>query len=115
MKKSLIATLGIGRKTWGHVKRLIAEQDWDKIIIISNEWGKQHFAPDKECEWIMVNDRSGFDSIKSEIKNKLPEGKIAISLISGSGKEHMALIAALKEEGRDIELVTITKEGIKYY
>ena len=115
MGKALIATLGIGKGTWGHVKRLIAEQEWDKILVVSNEWGKENFAPDKECEWIMVNNRSGFEMIKNEIKSKLPAGKIALSLVSGSGKEHMAVLVAMKEAGKEIETVIITKEGIKYY
>ena len=115
MGKSLVATLGIGKGTWGHVKRLIADQEWDKIVLISNEWGKENFKPDKECEWIMVNNRSGFELIKNEIKNKLPPGKIAFSMVSGSGKEHIAVLVALKEAGREMELVIITKEGVKYY
>ncbi len=115
MGKTLLATLGIGKGTWGHVKRLIAEQEWDQVLLVSNEWGKENFAPDKECDWIMVNNRSGFDAIKDEIKGKLPEGEIAVSLISGSGKEHMAVLAALKELEKKIELVTITKDGTKYY
>jgi hypothetical protein len=115
MVKAFMATLGIGKGTWGHVKRLIADGEWGRIILISNEWGKENFAPDKECDWIMINNRSGFDVIKEEIKSRLPEGEISVCLISGSGKEHMALIAALKESERNLELVTITKDGIKYY
>ena len=115
MGKTFIATLGIGKGTWGHVKRIISEQEWDQIFLISNEWGKENFAPDKECDWIMVNNRSGFEILKDEIKKKLPQGEITISLISGSGKEHMALIAALKEAGKKIETIIITKDGIKTY
>lgn len=115
MGKTFIATLGIGKGTWGHVKRIIAEQEWEQILLVSNEWGKENFSPDKECDWIMINNRSGFDMIKNEIKEKLPEGDIALSLISGSGKEHMAVLAALKEAKKNIEIVIITKDGIKYY
>jgi len=110
-----MAVLGAGKGTWGHVARLIAEEQWDKIVLISNDWGKANFKPAKECDWILLNNRSGFDMLKDMIKEKLPEGKIAVSLVSGSGKEHMALVAALKEAGREIELVTLTGQGTKYY
>lgn len=112
---ALIAVLGVGKGSWGHVARLIAESEWDKIVLLSNEWGQEKFKPPKECEWIMVNNRAGFELIKDEIKNGLPEGKLFVSLISGSGKEHMALLAALKEAGRDYELIVLTGDGTKSY
>jgi hypothetical protein len=115
MGKAFMAVLGIGRGTWGHVARLIAEENFDRILLISNDWGKSNFTPGKEVEWIIVNNRAGFDAIKDEIKSKLPEESICISLISGSGKEHMALLAAIKEAGRDYELVVLTGSGTKYY
>ncbi len=117
MAKSFIAVLGMGKGTWGHVARLIAEVEFSKVLLISNDWGKQNFAPGegKTVEWILVNNRSGFDTIKEEIKKNLPEGEIAVSLISGSGKEHMAVIAALNEAGKKFQLITLTGDGIKYY
>lgn len=117
MAKSFIAVLGVGKGTWGHVARLISEIEFGKILLISNEWGKQNFAPGegKEVDWVLINNRSGFDVIKDEIKKSLPDGEIAVSLVSGSGKEHMAVIAALNEAGKKFQLVTLTGNGIKYY
>ncbi|MAG18364.1 MAG: hypothetical protein CL944_02740 [Candidatus Diapherotrites archaeon] len=115
MGKILLAVLGIGKGTWGHVARLISEEEWDKIILISNEWGKENFAPAKECDWIIVNNRAGFEIIKDEIKKQLPDGELAVSLISGSGKEHMAVLAALKAKKSKYETVILTGEGTKYY
>ncbi len=114
-KKSLIAVLGIGKGTWGHVARLMADEEWDSITLVSNEWGRENFSPSKECNWVMINNRAGFEVIKNEIKEKLPAGELAVSLVSGGGKEHMALLAAIRESGRDYTIVTLTGEGIKYY
>jgi len=113
--KTLLAVLGVGKGTWGHLARLVSEEEWDRILLISNEWGKENFSPAKECDWIIMNNRAGFEIIKEEIKSKLPDGDIAVSLISGSGKEHMAVLAALKDKGSKYELVILTGEGTKYY
>ena len=115
MGKTLMAVLGVGKGTWGHVARLISEEEWERILLISNEWGKENFAPVKEAEWIIVNNRSGFEVIKDEIKNNLPGNEIVLSLISGSGKEHMAVLAALKDKKADFQIVILTGEGTKYY
>lgn len=115
MGKSLIATLGAGRGTWGHVARLIATETWDSILLVSNEWAKEKFTPEKEVGWLMINNRAGFDIMKDEIKGKLPKGELAVSLASGDGKSHMALLASLNEAKRTFSLVTLTKDGVKYY
>ena len=115
MGNVFIATLGKGRGTWGHVARIIQEGEWDFVLLISNEFGKENFAPAKECSWVMVNNRSGFDAMKEQIKEALPEGEISVSLASGIGKEHMALLAALKEAGRDFKIVVLTGDGMKSY
>lgn len=115
MAKLLLAVLGIGKGTWGHVARLISEGEWERIVLISNEWVKENFTPSKACDWIMINNRAGFEIIKDEMKDKLPSGELVVSLISGSGKEHIALLAALREAGRDYEIVILTGDGVKYY
>lgn len=115
MDKVFIASLGVGKGTWGHVARIISDQEFDKRLLIATEWVKENFVPPKECEWILINNRAGFDVIKDEIKSKLPKGEFLVSLVSGSGKEHMALIAAFREIGVDYKLVTLTGDGVKYY
>ncbi|MDD5148025.1 MAG: hypothetical protein PHH08_01005 [Candidatus ainarchaeum sp.] len=115
MSKSLVAVLGAGKGTWGHVNRLIAEEEWKSIVLISNEWGQQNFSAAKPAEWVLVNNRSGFEVLKNAILEKLPGDEICVSLVSGSGKEHMAVIAALKEAKKDYKLVILTGQGTKYY
>ncbi len=115
MGKTFVAVLGIGKGTWGHVARLISENEWDKILLISNEWGKENFAPAKESDWIMTNPRAGFEIIKETIKESLPKTDLSVSLISGSGKEHMALIAAHKELNAQYQFVILTGDGVKFF
>ena len=117
MTRALLAVLGIGKGTWGHIARLINEEEWDKILIVGNDWGKENFAPAKEnpekakeIDWIIVNNRAGFKILKDTIKEKLPDvDEICVSLISGSGKEHIALLAALRETKKEFKLVILSK------
>ena len=121
MTRAFLAVLGIGKGTWGHIARLITEEEWDKILLVGNEWGKENFspfkkgdegssAPEKELDWILVNNRVGFAILKDTIKEQLPDvDEICVSLISGSGKEHIALLAALRESGKKFKLVILSK------
>jgi len=115
MAKSFMAVLGQGKGTWGHVARIIGDQEFDKMILVSNEWGKENFKPSKECDWIIINNRAPFDALVDQIKEQLPEGDIAVNLASGTGKEHMALIVAIMKSGKKLEIVTLTGDGLKYY
>jgi len=111
--KVLIATLGIGKGTWGHIGRLMQEE-WDKIILISNEWTKEKFTHEKDVDWIMVNSRDSIDSMVEEIKKSLEDPEnIHMNLISGSGKEHMALLMALKDKGLKYNLCILAKDEMK--
>ncbi len=115
MGKALIALLGIGKGTWGHVGRLIAEEEWGRIILVGSEWSKENFSLQKDVEWVIINNRASFEVVKEEIKAGIPKEELAVSIISGSGKEHMALLAALKESKKTFKLVVLTGEGTKYY
>ncbi len=115
MEQSLIAVLGIGKGSWGHINRLVGNEPWKRVLLVSNEWGKANFKPAKPVEWLIVNNRARFDVLKDEFKSKLPDGDLCVSLASGSGKEHTAILVALKEAGREYKLVILTAKGIQYY
>jgi len=114
---SLIACLLSGKGTWAHVARLIEEQEWDKIFLVTDEFGKENFKPRKEAEYIMVNIEKHVPDLTEDIRKQL-EGKIfdtevALNFISGTGKEHMALLSAVLKLGLGIRLVALTTEGVK--
>ena len=43
----LVASLNTGKGTWAHVSRLIADQEWEKIFLVSNQFGKKKFTKTK--------------------------------------------------------------------
>ena len=113
----LIACVSSGKGTWGHVARLMQDQEWDKIILITNEFGKENFKAEKPAEIIIINENKFLpdliEDIKTQLKDKIIGTEVAVNFISGSGKEHMALLSALLKLGVGIRLTALTKEGIK--
>ena len=51
----LIACLSSGKGTWSHIIRLMESQDWEKIILITNEFGKENFKTQKDAELIVFD------------------------------------------------------------
>ena len=113
----LIACLSTGKGTWGHVNRLLQDKKWDKVFLITNEYGKENFQKDEKTELIAINMTQGIrelrDNIHDVLKDKIKGTEVAVNFISGTGREHMALIAALLRLGVGIRLVALTKEGVE--
>ncbi len=113
----LIASLSIGKGTWGHVSRLIAEGQWDKIFLITNEFGRENFNNEKKAELIVIDSRKAIEEIREEIKNglkgKISDTEVAINFVSGEGKEHMALLSAVLQLGLGMRFFALTKDGVK--
>lgn len=113
----LVACLSTGKGTWGHVSHLIKNEKWDRVFLITNEYGKQNFTADDRTELLEVNMDIGLKELKEQIREQLkPRIKgteVAVNVISGAGKEHMALIAALLQIGVGIRLIAVTKNGIE--
>ena len=115
---SLIAVLSSGKGTWGHVAQLIAKQDWKKIFIITNQFGKENFIiKEKPIEYVVIDSNKFLSElvkdIQNQLKDKIADTEVALNFISGTGKEHMAVLSALLKLGLGIRLVTLTPKGIE--
>jgi len=113
----LVASLSTGKGTWGHVSRVIQDGDWEKVFLVTNAFGKENFSNTKNAEMIEIDDNKGLeeirDHIKSSLKDKLTGTEVAVNIVSGSGKEHTAIISAILQLGYGIRLVALTSSGIK--
>ena len=111
----LVCLLSTGKGTWAQVSGLMKHGDWDKIIIVGSDFSKD-FTHEKKFEFIKVDLDRKIKDLKEEISKKL-KGKIdgtevALSIASGDGKEHMALISALINLPVGIRFAALTKEGV---
>lgn len=111
----LVCLLSTGKGTWAQVSGLMKHGDWDKIIVIGGDFAKD-FAHEKKFDFVKVDLDKKIKDLKDEIMTKL-KGKIdgtevALSIASGDGKEHMALISALINLPVGIRFAALTKDGV---
>ncbi len=114
-KMELIALLSTGKGTWAQVSGLMKYGEWDRVIVLGNDFA-QKFASDKKFEFIKIDLDKKLKDLREEFMEKL-RGKIsgtevALSIASGDGKEHMALISALLGLPVGIRFAALTKEGV---
>ena len=112
----LVALLGSGTGTWGQITGVINHGEWDQIFLVGDDFAKQ-FTSKKNFEFIEISS-SGIIDLKNEIlkklKGKIKGTEVALSIASGEGKQHMALISALLSVPLGIKLVAYTKEGVAF-
>ena len=111
----LIALLSTGKGTWAQVSGLMKHGEWDKITVLGSEFAKQ-FTSDIKFEFIKVDLDKKLKDLKedfsSKLKGKIAGTEVALSIASGDGKEHMALISALINLPVGIRFAALTKDGV---
>lgn len=113
----LVACLSAGDKSKAHVARLINEQEWGSIFLITDDGNRQNFKVEKEVKFINVDFNKPvfelIEDIRKELYGRLKHMDIALNIVSGSGKEHMAILSAILKLGVGIRLIAVTKDGIR--
>jgi len=113
----LIALLSSGKGTWGQVAGIINRGEWDNIILIGSQFAEK-FQIDKQHDFIKVNTNQRIVDLKNELikklKDKIKGTEVALSIASGDGKEHMALISALLSLPVGVRFVVLTRDGLVY-
>lgn len=117
----LIACLSAGKGTWQHIKNLVSIESWEKVILITNQFGKDNFENTIGAEMIVVNFDIPILELKSVIKKRLMHSlgaktcfsDVAVNITSGIGKEHMAILSALLSIGLGIRIVDIVDNRMK--
>lgn len=105
--KTIIALLSTGKGTWTEVLNILKSEEWDKIFIVTNDFGKEKFSF-PNTEFIICDFNNSIKEIRNSITEKLkgiPETEVAINISSGTGKEHTALISAVLKAGLGPRLV----------
>ncbi|MBI4154273.1 hypothetical protein HY501_02975 [Candidatus Woesearchaeota archaeon] len=106
----LVALLSTGKGTWAEVAQLMKAEKWEKIFLVTNDFGVQNFKHEVQHELVVIDPNRDVSEIKNDILKQLKD-KLSIdtgvNLMSGSGKEHTALLAALFSLGTSVRFVTM--------
>jgi len=112
---TLIASLSAGKGTWIHVGKLIDSGDFDKVILVTNQWGKDNYKNEKNAELIVIDAYKPVEEnmkiLEEALKDKIDDTEVAVNFISGSGNEHMSILSTLLKLGLGIRLVIADEEG----
>ncbi|MBU0761355.1 MAG: hypothetical protein KJ600_03895 [Nanoarchaeota archaeon] len=114
----LVAFVGNDTENLGQLTALINRMDCDKVLLVKDKKTSNPFQNPK-CVPISVDSAKDLISFKQEIQEKLKKElsgdmEVALSIASGSGKEHMALISALLSIPVGIKLAAFTKTGVEF-
>ncbi len=94
---------------------MLTHGEWDKIIVLGDDFSKQ-FTHQKKFEFIKIDLgrklRDLKDEFQQKLKGKIDGTEVALSIASGDGKEHMALISALINLPVGIRFAALTKDGV---
>jgi len=111
----LVVLLSSGKGTWAQISGLMKYGEWDKIFVLGDDFAHT-FKHEKNFEFIKVDLNKKIKELREEFSTKLKgkfEGmEVALSIASGDGKEHMALISALINLPVGIRFAALTKEGV---
>jgi len=112
----MIACLSTGKGTWIEVLKIIDSESWEKIFLVTNEFGLKNFSCKKKVEFIVIDEKKTAQEITKDIlaqmKNKIQGFEIALNIVSGSGKEHMALLAALLKLGLAVRFISFEENKV---
>ena len=105
------------KDTWSHVKKLIERGEWKSIVIITDKAAQNEFTVQKTTKKIIIDgEQPAGEIIKHLIVSLKPylfDFEAGLNMVSGSGKEHMCVLAAILKLGVGVRLMALTKEGVK--
>ncbi|MBI3333883.1 hypothetical protein HYZ97_00135 [Candidatus Pacearchaeota archaeon] len=112
-----VAFVGKDKENWGQVTALLNRLEYNKAVIVKSI--KEDFPANEKCRIVEINPDKSLIDMKEQIRDKLKpllsgDFEVSLSLASGNGKEHMALLSALLNIPVGVKIVVFTKEGIQW-
>ena len=113
-----VAFVGADKENWGQVTALINRLEYEKCALIMSSKAEGFPVPEN-CKVIELKSEMPLLEMKDYLIEKLKpflsgDFEVALSIASGNGKEHMALLSALLNVPVGVKLVVYTKEGIQF-
>jgi len=115
----LVVFVGGEKEGIGQIKALVNRMDCEKIILVKDKSTPKPLFNSNKVSFVDVDTSISLLDLKEEMLSKLKpklnnDFEASLSIASGSGKEHMALVAALLSVPVGIKLVAYTKKGVEF-
>lgn len=116
---TLIAVLSSGKGTWGEVQNIISSTKWDKIYLLCNDFAYKNFEISPNIAIKLNYDENklneAFQKLTKFFKKEIKDFEIALSISSGTGREHIAIISSILKSGLGIRYVFYEDKELKEY
>ena len=114
----LVAFVGNDKENLGQVVALMNRLECEKVLLVKSS-ASEHEISNHKSTTLTIDTSKDILSLKKEMQDKLKpllsgDFEVALSLASGTGKEHMALIGALLSIPVGIRIVVYTKNGVEF-
>ena len=114
---TLIISVSSGKGTWSQVSSLINAHNWEKVIVICNEFSYDKFeiSPSKALK-LKLDEKNPQDSVKNlsnVLTKEVKDLEVALNISSGQGFEHMILLTAILRAGLGPRFIYYENKEIK--
>ena len=113
----LVVILTSGKNTWPEVAQIMNNEKWTNIIIVTNEFGAQTFTKKDNTHFVIIDENVAtmplVEFLTPKFRNLITGTEVALNMVSGTGKEHMAVLSALLKTGVAIRLVSFDNKIVE--
>jgi len=116
----LVAILSRGEGTWGQVSGLAKKGEWEKVILLGPKYASEFQIEGVPFDFVEYDENLSLLALKQFFLDKLKDkfstfnSEVSVSIASGQGKEHMALISALLSIPVGVRFTALTKDGVVF-
>ena len=112
----LVAVVSSGPGTAKHVENVTRGLDWGRVLLVVPAGSPTPFPLGETTELIPMDFSQPIqhviEQLVASLKPKISGTEVGLNLISGDGKEHMAVLSAILRCGVGFRLIALTKEGV---
>ena len=110
----ILVSSGIG--TTKHVEKVVDGMSWGRVFLIVPKGLSVPFTIPSNGESLFLDFslpiQEVIEVLAKELKPKISGTEVGLNLISGDGKEHMAILSAVLKCGVGFRIVALTREGV---
>ena len=107
----LVACGGEGKAAESYLRKLADAEPWERTFLIAETKPEGSWTHIPIRDEMLLGDMA--EAIKTALDGKVPDTEVALNMVVGPGKVHMAALAAILKCGLGVHLVALTPEGMK--